>query len=725
MFVFLFAVLLQGVGPCIAYAGEPTLTWIAENGQARITTGDLELLVETQKGLNPCSLKNAKTGEIFADRDYVWPDGKLPALKNAPKIAKGQDGSQSITFTGTLNKLEVEQTFTLPAKETGVILESIAIRNTSDAGLATADFKCGFAKHIRDGETFTKDANETRFCPIPYRRETNGAMQDFPLNQVALHGMSYAGWMEPYVATPTWAAEGWVWSYGNSSFLLAKFNRESMEWSLMEPVKAGNETRLRFAGAGQWKHNHPEGATTLDAGKSYRYGETRLQAVSGDWKQAYYAYRGYLDGKGCKPPKTYDPPVHWNELYDNEYYPRVCGLCEEFLKKENYVFCPEFHEGNKKLLAEYYSIDSMKLEAAKAKELGCQSLYMDPGWDTGPSHQVWDVERLGPMKSYVDMIRNDYGLKISLWCSLAGVPPTYGDPEAVPLQARVLDKDGKAEQYLVCFSSPAFLDTKENLLLDLAKNGVVFFMFDSNQYSGPCYNKSHGHAIPSTREDHAKALFELSRRVKVKYPNVLIEMHDPITGPSNIHYTPTYFGYNPPNSFDCLWGHEFMWNSMDDLLSRRAVSLYYFNLSYSIPLYLHVGLKTDNENALVFWWYASTCRHLGVGGKHTNPTVWEAQKKAMQTYLKLEKFYKQGIFYGLDEMVHVHTLPDLGQATINLFNLDDKPVEKEIQFRLQEIGLPNAPAKIEGAAFEQNDDVIKLKVAIPARGQVVYKIEGK
>jgi hypothetical protein len=116
---------------------------------------------------------------------------------------------------------------------------------------------------------------------------------------------------------------------------------------------------------------------------------------------------------------------------------------------------------------------------------------------------------------------------------------------------------------------------------------------------------------------------------------------------------------------------------------------------------------------------------LGVGGKHTNPTVWEAQKKAMQTYLKLEKFYKQGIFYGLDEMVHVHTLPDLGQATINLFNLDDKPVEKEIQFRLQEIGLPNAPAKIEGAAFEQNDDVIKLKVAIPARGQVVYKIEGK
>jgi len=38
---------------------------------------------------------------------------------------------------------------------------------------------------------------------------------------------------------------------------------------------------------------------------------------------------------------------------------------------------------------------------------------------------------------------------------------------------------------------------------------------------------------------------------------------------------------------------------MDDLLSRRAVSLYYYNMAYSIPLYLHVNLKADNENALM------------------------------------------------------------------------------------------------------------------------------
>ena len=37
--------------------------------------------------------------------------------------------------------------------------------------------------------------------------------------------------------------------------------------------------------------------------------------------------------------------------------------------------------------------------------------------------------------------------------------------------------------------------------------------------------------------------------------------------------------------------------------------------SGSLPLYIHIDLRTDNRNALVFWWYASTCRHLGIGGQ--------------------------------------------------------------------------------------------------------------
>lgn len=720
LFVFTATSILVISSTC---ATEPTITWDTDNLQARLTTGDLELLVDTKAGINARSLRNVKTGEVFADRDYCWPNGKFPSLTNTPEVQLHEDNSKSITFVGKLDALEIEQTFTLP-NEPGVILESITIRNRTDAPLATADFKCGFTKCIRDGETFLPDATNIRFCPIPYRRETSGQIQEFPFREIAEHGMSYTGWFEPVVPTPIWGAEGWVWTKGDSAFLLAKYNPDSMEWSLMEPLKVGAETRVRFAGAGQWKHGHPEGATKLDPGKSYRYGETRLQSIDGDWKQAYYAYRRYTDGKGCALPKNYNPPVQWNELYDNEYFGRVCAMTDQFIGPSKPGFSKEYYDGNQKLLNAYYNLDLIKGEAAKAKDLGCQALYLDPGWEIGPSRQIWDPERLGPMPTFVKMLQEQYGLKgVCFWCSLAGVPPTIGDPSACPKEARVIDKEGKPAELLLCLPSPGFLDTKEQNLLELAKNGALFFMFDSNQYSGPCYDKTHGHAIPSTREEHAKALLELARRVKAKYPNVLIEMHDPITGPSSVHYTPSYFGYQPPHSFDCLWGHEFMWNSMDDLLSRRAVSLYYFNLAYNIPFYLHIGLKSDNANALVFWWYASTCRHLGVGGKHPDPAVWEAQKKAMQQYKELKRFYTQGDFYGLDEMVHAHTLKDLNESIINVFNLDDKPIEKKITFRLAEIGLPSGPAQIEGLPFTQKDDEITITATVPARGHVLCKVK--
>ena len=66
--------------------------------------------------------------------------------------------------------------------------------------METKDFKCGFTKCIREGETWTADAGGVQFCPIPYRRETNGQMQVFPLKEVAEHGSSFSAWMEPVAA---------------------------------------------------------------------------------------------------------------------------------------------------------------------------------------------------------------------------------------------------------------------------------------------------------------------------------------------------------------------------------------------------------------------------------------------------------------------------------------------------------------------------------------------
>jgi len=698
---------------------EAKITYDKAGGQVVVSSGSLELIVETASGLNPRSLRDVKSGWVFADRDYAWPgDAGFPKLLEPPVITNQENGTSSVVFQGQLGSLRVEQSFTVPKNEPGVILENITIRNSTDASLDTAGFKCGFARHLGDGETWVSDASEIRFCRIPYRRETNGTVQEFPLREVAEHGTTFASWCNwPPQTTPIWGSEGWVWSKGPASLLIAKYNPEGMEWSLMEPVKQGKETLLRFGGAGQWKYGHPEGATQLEPGKSYRFGETRFQALDGNWKPAYYAFRKYMDNLGCRPAKGYNPPVHWNELYDNEYFFKGASIC-------NYdVDQVELRAKLQKLMQEFYTLDAMKGEAAKAKELGCEALYLDPGWDSPGCSFLWDAPRLGSFGAFRKLMQEEYGLKVSVWCGLGGVPPTWADPASCPVEAQVLNKEGKRTQIL-CFPNAPFLDTRARCLLELAQQGMAFFMFDSTTYSGPCYDKSHGHQVPSTREEHAQALFELARRIKAKCPDALIEMHDPITGPSDVHYTPTYFGYQPPHSFDCLWGHEFMWDSLNNLLSGQAVSLYYYNLAYSIPIYLHVNLKNDNTNALVLWWYASTCRHLGVGGKSPDPAIWEAQKKAMQTYLSLKPFFTQGEFYGLDEMIHVHTLPEKNAAVINCFNLADTPETKTFTIPLAEVGLSaQSNYEIQGAAaWKQQDSTIEVKVEIPAQGTQLLEL---
>jgi hypothetical protein len=197
-----------------------------------------------------------------------------------------------------------------------------------------------------------------------------------------------------------------------------------------------------------------------------------------------------------------------------------------------------------------------------------------------------------------------------------------------------------------------------------------------------------------------------------------------------IRYAPTYFLHALPDSFDELWGYEYMWDPMDDLRSGRSLSLYYVNLAYSIPIYLHIDLRKDNEHALVFWWYASTCRHLGVGGKHPDPKVWEAHRRAMQTYRSLKPFYTRGTFYGIDETVHAHTLweksrPEQGTvAVLNIFNLAETEMEREIRFSLSDVGLPEGlSVRATDVPCQQRDAQITLWARLPALGHQLISLE--
>jgi hypothetical protein len=606
-----------------------------------------------------------------------------------------------------------------PVDEPGVIYENIIIMNPTDNEIDTFDFKCGFARQITDHGERVKGIENFRFCPIPYRSGTDGKLMDHPLTEATKRGMMYQAWMEPPVSTAVWGSEGWVFSDGSNSLLISKFNDQAMEWSLMEGSETGSRSLLRFAGAGRWRHGHPEGAARLAPHASFKFGETRLQIVDGGWRHAYYAYRSYMEGKGCMLRAGYDPPVHWNELYDNKYW----FILWKRFRSLDWDSLNEWIEATQEILRKKYTLKNMLLEAEKARDLGCQTLYLDPGWETVQNHHVWAGERLGSVDIFVRRMKEEYNLNVGVWINIAGVPPTYGDPAACPPEAAVVDENGNRTK-IHCFPSPAFMKTKMDRMDELCRGGIRFFLVDATQFTGPCYDKTHGHDFPSRREEHAEAIYQIISHVKRQFPDLLVEVHDRITGPCGINYTPFYFQYARPDSFDCIWGHEFMWDSMKDLLERRAISLYYYNLASSIPFYLHIGLKSDNENCLAFWWFASTIRHLGVGGKHKDAKNWQAHKEAMRTYLENKRFFTQGKFYGLDETFHAHTLPDIGESVINVFNLDKNPVERTYHFQASDIGLTGYELEIDSKPAEKCGDQITVKAAIPALGHRLIKIKG-
>ena len=239
----------------------------------------------------------------------------------------------------------------------------------------------------------------------------------------------------------------------------------------------------------------------------------------------------------------------------------------------------------------------------------------------------------------------------------------------------------------ICLGSKQFRGEAEKRLSHLCRNGAAFLMFDGTWWNGRCDDSRHGHPVPYRMEDHIDSCMDMARRIKDDHPDVLIEMHDMLAGGAPMRMTPVYYKYGLPGSYDDNWGFELMWDPMADLKERRALSLYYYNLSCNVPLYLHIDLRKDNRHCIVLWYYASTCRHLGIGGSHEDPEVVERQKEAMRLYRRLEEFYKRGEFYGAGPHLHFHVLPGRDSFVVNVFNLSDEERTVTGEMDLQEMGL--------------------------------------
>ncbi len=689
--------------------GAPEITADAASGEILVRNGRLELVIETRSGLNPTRLRDRQTGRVFADEPYTWPGYILPGMQGAPQIVQSNDGSASVTVIAQCGKYIVSETFSLPAREPDVILETLTLENPTNAAVDTSGFASGFAKKAYSDSGTVAELAEARFCNIPYRRHTEtGELCDYTVADLFTKQNWFSTARSPIYnrrTTPTWGAEGWAWYDRGTTLLVAKYNPDAMEWSLLQPDLRHPARTLRFGGAGRWRLGDPEGAARLAPGASFHFGETRYQVMDGDWRAGYAAFRRMTENKGHRLPQNYHPLVHWNELYDNLLWD---------VKGDTLA--------NRKA---YYRREDLALEADKARELGCQCLYLDPGWDTTFGSTIWAADRLGSQPNFVSWLRDEYHLALALHTPLA----PWNEPSTYPAAARRMNEDGSRAYGEtgsisdLCTASTAYIQTKVERLRQLCADGAYFLMFDGSWYPGPCWDPAHGHAVPLTRQEHVDAILRIAQGVHARYPEVLIEQHDPILGPGTPRYVPTYFMHAKPGAFDELWGFEYMIEPMEDIMTRRAMSLYYVNLAYDIPIYDHIRLNRDNANALMFWWYASTCRHLGMGAKPTDPAVWAAQKAAMQQYLPLQHFFAEGVFYGLDETIHVHTLPDLNAAVIDCFNLEDAPAVKHLEFRLADVGLAPGAVVVDGSAQPGSGDLVTVDVAVPAKAHRLVKID--
>jgi hypothetical protein len=261
------------------------------------------------------------------------------------------------------------------------------------------------------------------------------------------------------------------------------------------------------------------------------------------------------------------------------------------------------------------------------------------------------------------------------------------DIPAVEAAAKRGPKPSTSAKVRLCLGSKQYLDEAEKRLLANCADGVVYLMYDGNWWNGGCDNPEHGHPIPYLMEDHIRANLDLAQRVHAKYHDVLIEMHDMLAGGTTHRITPVYYKYGLSGSYDDNWGFELMWSPLNDIKERRCLALYYYNMGCNVPIYLHVNLNTDNEHCLVLWWYASTCRHLGIGGTHQDPKIVQAQQKGMKKYRAFDRFYKRGDFYGISEEIHLHALPKENSFMVNLFNLSDQTRTIEGSIPLAKMGI--------------------------------------
>ncbi len=708
----------------------PSAEQLRSEAGASFRNGAFELHLSAHRGLR-VTLKHLPSGLLLADGAYSYSFGE-PTFE---RVGVEQEGkTRVVRLAGRVSgSIQVEQEFRIPA-DSPWMQEQLRLTNRASHAISLPNARCGFVLPVKlqDGQA-TGPLGSYQFTAVPFRREPSGNRSqyaDYTIgdvltklrrsnlradNPLRRRGeiVNSGAWTTGLIQQdyPQYASEGWLLRGKNDGFLISKYSQLGMEFAVLDHLLLEDGMLgLRWGGLAIFEGD-PEAGARLAPGASHQFGATRITAYQGGLEDGFYAFRSEMDARGQGCPKGFDPPAHWNEIYDNKLW-----------------WLPDNGQDNAENRTKYYRLEDMKEEAAKAHAIGCEALYLDPGWDTSFASKIWDTKRLGDLRNFVKMLREQYDLSLSLHTPLSG----WCNPTSYDRSIDRLGPDGQRIEKSLCGASQQYVEESAKRFLALAAGGTAYFMFDGTRFNGECWDPGHGHAVPSTREEHVQATNLLARLIHEKYPNVLIEMHDQILGGTTLRYVPVYYGYGmpPPGvggpqvpGFDCVWAFELMWDPMKDLVGGQSIALYYYNLAYSLPLYIHIDLRKDNQHALMLWWNISTCRYLGLGGTHEDPATRKKQKDAMTAYRRLKKFFASGRFYGIDEQTHVHVHPEEPGAVINCFNLEEGAVSRTIEFDPKRFGLDaDKTYQVQGATVKRDQSRYVMTVRIPGYGHTLVEL---
>ena len=670
------------------------------------------LKIEVETGRLWCG----ERGTVFADGGYEYSLSGEAAGRPVPAAALGRrqvaSGAGHSVMQGIFEELQVELTHCFDTTPEG-LQETISLRNLGSGPVRFADIGLGFSAELQGRSAW-------RLCAIPFRVQLDGSRHDYSGACLADGRFQNSVYRDSSRPEPMLCeagrlrSEAWVWWAGGHGLLIAKYNNADIELSVASVFTRGGRKFLRFGGAGTCLYGEPARGHSLAPGQVFTFGTTYYRHIEGRLEDAFACYREILDGHGHGVPADYNPPVNWNELYDIGW-----------------------HHSDPAALKAHYTRGALVEEAEKARACGCDLLYLDPGWEVAEGTTLWDESRLGSVESLVALLQKEYGLQLGfrtiLRCYREHWERRHMVRHAVP---RAPVKWGDQDLWELCLCSPSFRQEKLDRICSIARHGVRFLMVDEMDWRGPCHDPAHGHAVPTTAADHARAVYELCRELKRRCPGLVIECHDPVWPWHSCIYAPTYFqqGFGQNGAYDENWGFEYMWNCLDDLKSGKALALYYYNLACSVPLYLHITMAADNDNCLFFWWAASTVRHLGIGGKHGSPTVnpkdmtpycpekrFAAYRESMALYKRLKPYFSRGVFHGLGEHAHLHTLPGRAGGVLLMFNITGEERTMEARIDADVIRAGSNP-RVLGAVSEAANGILHLRADIPGMSAAVISI---